>query len=136
VEYGVSLKGGNEYNGRDQMKKYFMQAIKSAAFLAAAVVLVAGCSSEQKSETETASTKQTTYGRAVEKAQDVAMTLSNPKEGLDPVCAMALSEDPVTVTLDDGKSYGFCSENCAESFKADPDKYLVAATTGHEGHDH
>lgn len=117
------------------MKKHLTHAVKFTAYLAIAGILVAGCSSEQKSDTNAASAKQTTYGRAVEKAQEVALALSNPKEGLDPVCAMAISEDPVTVTLDD-KTYGFCSENCAGSFKADPDKYLVAANTSHEGHDH
>lgn len=126
----------------DAMKVRFWIVVKSVTVLALVSIVGVGCSSEQKAETQSASEttstsqKQTTYGRAVDRATEVAQALSNPKEGLDPVCGMALSEDPVTVMVDD-KTYGFCSEHCAEQFEADPDKYLaMASSDGHEGHDH
>jgi YHS domain-containing protein len=103
-------------------------------------MVFAACSSEQKSDAQTAqddTSKQTTYGKAVDDAKTVVASLNNPKEGFDPVCYMAINEDAVVVTMDDGKKYGFCSANCGDKFKLDPAKYL-ASTDGedHSGHDH
>lgn len=124
------------------MKIRLWTTMMSFVALALLGVLVAGCSSQKKAETEStsdkqvaeskpASEKQTVYGRAVDRATEAAQMLSNPKEGIDPVCGMALPEDPVTVMVGD-KTYGFCSEHCAQQFEMDPDKYLnVASTDGH-----
>lgn len=94
-----------------------------------------GCSSEKSDDQQAASQKETTYGRTVEKAEEVVAALANPKPGFDPVCYMAINEDAVIVTID-GKDYGVCSAGCAEELKANPDKYLLAAADDHEGHDH
>jgi YHS domain-containing protein len=116
------------------------------ALLAALLVMaLVGCSSEGQNAQESASTekaastqKQTTAGRAVEQAKIVVAELSNPKEGIDPVCGMAIDENATVVTMDDGMQYGFCSAHCAETFQEDPDKYLVASHDegDHSGHDH
>ena len=44
---------------------------------------------------------------------------------VDPVCGMALSlvEVAETSTLE-GKTYGFCSKACKETFDGDPKKYI------------
>jgi len=44
---------------------------------------------------------------------------------VDPVCGMALTliEDVETSTLE-GKTYGFCSKGCKETFESDPKKYI------------
>jgi YHS domain-containing protein len=44
---------------------------------------------------------------------------------VDPVCGMALTliEDVETSTLE-GKTYGFCSKECKETFEGDPKKYI------------
>jgi YHS domain-containing protein len=75
---------------------------------------------------------QTTHGKTVQKARDAVAALSNPKVGVDPVCNMAIDEDAVIVTID-GKEYGFCSKKCADTAEANPEKYLIAEATGHEG---
>jgi len=94
-----------------------------------------GCGSKDDSDTETTTEMQTTHGRTVQKARDVVAELSNPKVGIDPVCNMAIDEDAVVVAIN-GKEYGFCSQKCADTAAADPEKYLVAEATGHEGHNH
>ncbi|RIE06317.1 YHS domain-containing protein [Candidatus Cryosericum terrychapinii] len=44
---------------------------------------------------------------------------------VDPVCGMALTlvEDVETSTLE-GKTYGFCSKGCKETFEGNPKKYI------------
>ena len=88
-------------------------------------------------QTQTTDQKQTTYGRAVDKAKVVVAELSNPKVGTDPVCGMAIDETAVIVEID-GKKYGVCSQKCADALMAEPEKYLMAAADhdDHEGHDH
>jgi YHS domain-containing protein len=101
------------------------------------LVVAVGCSSGDKADTEataqdqSASQKQTTYGRTVEKAKETVAALGNPKEGIDPVCGMAIDENAVVVTIDD-KDYGLCSQECADELAANPDKYLLAAAEGHD----
>lgn len=99
--------------------------------LIAAIVTSMGCSSKEKSESQPGTTmeKTTTYGKAVEKAEELTAALSNPEKGIDPVCGMVLDENMVVIELD-GKKYGFCSAHCAELFKADPAKYLASAPEG------
>jgi len=43
----------------------------------------------------------------------------------DPVCNMNVDEKKSAATsIYKGKTYYFCSENCREEFKQDPEKYL------------
>jgi YHS domain-containing protein len=94
-----------------------------------------GCGSKEDTDTQATTEMQTTHGKTVQKARDVVASLANPKVATDPVCNMAIDEDAVIITID-GKDYGLCSEKCAEALKADPEKYLVVAAEGHEGHNH
>ena len=94
-----------------------------------------GCGSKDDSDTQTTTEMQTTHGKTVQKARDTVASLSNPKVATDPVCGMAIDEDAVIVTIE-GKEYGFCSKKCADMAEANPEKYLVAEATGHEGHNH
>ena len=114
------------------MKTQHVTGLLAAGLMAMA--LTVGCSSEESTDAETTSETQTTYGKTVEKAQETVAALANPKVGIDPVCAMAIDDEAVIVTLNDQK-YGVCSNSCAEKLKADPDKYLVASHTDHD-HDH
>ncbi|MBI2708249.1 MAG: YHS domain-containing protein [Actinobacteria bacterium] len=42
----------------------------------------------------------------------------------DPVCGMTLEEADAAATVDqDGTTYYFCSEDCAEEFRNDPASY-------------
>ena len=42
----------------------------------------------------------------------------------DPVCGMLLEAHEIQATVDyEGKTYHFCSQNCAEKFKENPKKY-------------
>jgi YHS domain-containing protein len=124
------------------MKKALWVTLYATMALTLVGAVVTGCSSKQQAETKSSSDqqtaqsstpaeKQTVYGRAVDRAKEAAQLLSNPKEGIDPVCGMALPEDPVTVMVGD-KTYGFCSEHCAQQFEADPDKYLNVASADGE----
>ena len=104
------------------------------------VLLIAavGCSSGDKADMETATEmakeKVEPAGEAADEAvqdvKDALASLANPEPGIDPVCKMKI--DGSMVVEVDGKKYGFCSEKCAEMFKADPAKYLVAATDEEE----
>jgi YHS domain-containing protein len=123
-------------------EKYDMKKrtpVVAAGFLVVFAIALMGCGSKDTAEsqdtskTQTTSQAQTTYGRAVEKARETAAALSNPKEGIDPVCGMAIDENAVIVTID-GKDYGCCSAHCAEQLKAEPEKYLVAAADGQGDH--
>ena len=43
----------------------------------------------------------------------------------DLVCLMNVEKDEKAITYSyKGKTYYFCSENCREEFKQDPEKYL------------
>jgi len=42
----------------------------------------------------------------------------------DPVCLMKVKKDQKTLTYNyKGQTYYFCSENCKEQFKQNPEKY-------------
>ena len=44
----------------------------------------------------------------------------------DPICLMKVNIDEKTLSYEyKGKPYYFCSENCKEQFKQDPEKYLL-----------
>jgi YHS domain-containing protein len=102
------------------------------------LIAVVGCSSGDKTDVETATetAKETagetaasveeTADKVVEDAKDLLASLANPEPGIDPVCKMKI-DGSLAVEID-GKKYGFCSDGCAEKFKADPAKYLVAAS--------
>lgn len=55
--------------------------------------------------------------------------MSNKSEKVtDPVCGMTV--DPATAVARveyEGRTYYFCSQTCATSFRADPAKYAAAA---------
>jgi YHS domain-containing protein len=93
--------------------------------LIAALSASFGCGSKEKAETQANmnTEKTTTYGKAVDAAKEATAALSNPEKGIDPVCGMVLSDNMVVAEVN-GKKYGFCSETCAEAFKANPEKYL------------
>jgi YHS domain-containing protein len=43
----------------------------------------------------------------------------------DPVCGMMVEESDAAATVEyDGKTYYFCSKDCAETFEEDPEDYL------------
>ncbi len=48
----------------------------------------------------------------------------------DPVCGMSV--DPATAAArieHDGQTYHFCSQHCADSFAANPDRFASGGTT-------
>ena len=94
------------------------------------VALIASCSSGGGDEAAQTTTEEVT----TEAASVLIAALANPVTGEDPVCNMKLADAYVSVEYE-GKTYGFCSANCAEMFEAEPAKYL-AAVDDHEGHDH
>lgn len=48
-------------------------------------------------------------------------TMSDVK---DPVCGMVIAEADAVATVDhDGSTYYFCSQDCAEEFRENPDDY-------------
>lgn len=43
----------------------------------------------------------------------------------DPVCGMEVDPKDAAATLEyQGKTYCFCSQDCADSFQDDPDSYV------------
>lgn len=49
-----------------------------------------------------------------------------PAEVLDPVCGMTISPDDAVGHLDyKGRTYYFCSQNCLDQFRANPDAFLA-----------
>ena len=118
-----------------------LKGVTTRILIGVAVVLAlgayVGCSSEEADEPQATAdavrkTKTPAAG-TVQKARDLAQVLSNPKEGLDPVCGMAVDGSTVVTVKD--RNYGVCSQNCADLLQENPDKYLVAAGD-HDGHDH
>jgi len=49
---------------------------------------------------------------------------------IDPVCGMEVDNKSKFKTLYKGKVYYFCSENCLNLFKKDPEKYLREGPKG------
>lgn len=49
---------------------------------------------------------------------------------IDPVCGMEVDKSSKYKTLYKGQVYYFCSENCLNSFKKDPEKYLKEGPKG------
>ena len=49
----------------------------------------------------------------------------------DPVCGMTVDPDTAIRRTHDGETYFFCSEHCAESFAADPERYVHGVPAGH-----
>ena len=49
-----------------------------------------------------------------------------PAEVLDPVCGMTISADDAVGHIDHkGRTYYFCSQNCLDQFRANPDSFLA-----------
>ena len=47
------------------------------------------------------------------------------QKATDPVCLMKVKKDGNALKYEyKGQTYYFCSENCQEQFKQDPEKYL------------
>lgn len=69
---------------------------------------------------------------SVTQAQDIS------PQALDPVCGMTVVPQRAAATRDyAGHTYSFCSPSCAETFQADPSRYLgrpPAATHAHRPH--
>lgn len=48
----------------------------------------------------------------------------------DPVCGMTVDRATAAASTEyEGRTYYFCSQTCATSFKADPARYAAAAST-------
>ena len=63
-------------------------------------------------------------GRDQEKEQDMSET---SQKVADPVCGMAIDPAAAATSIEhEGHTYSFCSQNCAQTFAADPGKYLTA----------
>ena len=55
----------------------------------------------------------------------------------DPVCGMEVDPKTSSYVMEyNGGSYYFCSENCLNEFKKDPEKYLRGGGESHGGHRH
>ncbi len=54
------------------------------------------------------------------------MTTQQPDETVvDPVCTMKIKQSEAVATAEHGgKTYYFCSEDCAESFREAPEDYV------------
>ena len=56
---------------------------------------------------------------------------------IDPVCGMEVDENTPYKTIYKGKVYRFCSLQCLEAFKANPEYYLKHGPQGMPGgHSH
>ncbi len=60
---------------------------------------------------------------------DPASAVPVPEGGfaldIDPICDMKVKDEPVAATFTyEGKTYGFCSVYCKETFEKDPKKHL------------
>ena len=45
----------------------------------------------------------------------------------DPVCGMMIAQADAVATVDhNGSTYYFCSQDCADEFREDPDDYVQA----------
>ncbi len=51
------------------------------------------------------------------------------EEATDPVCGMTVDPSTAIQRTNAGRTYYFCSEHCANSFTADPQRYLSTAST-------
>src|SRR5260370_16346642 len=61
--------------------------------------------------------------------------LPTPKKRKDPVCGMMVDPEKAAAKAEHaGRTYYFCSKNCAERFSREPEKFLVAPGT--PGMDH
>lgn len=45
---------------------------------------------------------------------------------LDPVCGMNVDETNAVTSVQQGKTYHFCSANCKATFEKDPPRYAKA----------
>src|SRR5258708_1840117 len=62
--------------------------------------------------------------------------LQGPARHKDPVCGMmVVPEKAAAKVAHAGKTYYFCSKSCAERFSREPEKFLVAPSTGSMHHD-
>jgi Cu+-exporting ATPase len=49
----------------------------------------------------------------------------------DPVCGMTVTRESAAATIvHDGTEYLFCSEHCADNFRADPERFVTSGDPG------
>ena len=66
-------------------------------------------------------------GRDQEKEHDMS---ENTPKVTDPVCGMTIDPATAATSIDhEGHTYSFCSSHCAQSFAADPGKYMASAAS-------
>ena len=59
------------------------------------------------------------------------MSMQHATTSTDPVCGMAVARDSAAATIVyDGTEYLFCSEHCAEKFRADPERFVPISDPG------
>jgi Cu+-exporting ATPase len=52
-----------------------------------------------------------------------------PASAIDPICGMTVTPEGAAATREhEGTTYYFCSQHCATTFDAEPDRYTAAAT--------
>ncbi len=87
--------------GEKRMKTSYVNIGRIAVIGSLVWLLMAGvgCSSDEGDNQQATSQKETTYGRAVQKAQETVAALANPKAGFDPVCYMAIDENAVMAPM-------------------------------------
>ena len=49
------------------------------------------------------------------------------KNVVDPVCGMTVNREAAVVVVYAGKSYYFCENACAETFRAEPERWIEEA---------
>jgi Cu+-exporting ATPase len=54
-----------------------------------------------------------------------------PEPVLDPVCGMTVRPESPHRHVHGGVTYGFCAAGCLAKFRADPERYIGSAPTGH-----
>lgn len=121
-------------------KRLCYPAILLIAVWMVLLVAVVGCGSGEKAEkaekaSDEAASMSKSAGETMEKTEGTVVMLANPEPGIDPVCKMELSDHPIIIEMD-GKKYGFCSQQCADKFKENPEKYLKPSEESQETEEH
>lgn len=51
--------------------------------------------------------------------------MTTDEQVTDPVCSMKINKSDAVATVEhEGKTYYFCSQDCADSFKQSPEDYI------------
>lgn len=62
--------------------------------------------------------------KKAEAAEQEQQTGAPPEKDTDPVCGMEVQTETAKSSFHDGLVYYFCSQDCRETFEAEPGKYL------------